>query len=339
MSKRVNGIFRCWFIQNLMRTKCNFKYQVREYADLMIPRGLVALWYCCDEMATKMLSELHFHFEVLTENIAVLKSWEVLCLLFGNDKQNLNLACKYQVRHYVMWAFKWKKKCHDFNQILPLQWAKSFIFVSRLWFGRFHLLLVISRELRRHLWKKQAVLGWKKEVSQHWYNHCTELCLPRTSKSLPYHFCTWSRTQLWLPGEFLRCATLMHGEREFNKLLHFVPFSFNLRFFFIFFFIPSHSQHDSGSECTPGESKSQDKKEKGNYIMYARATSGDKLNNNKFSICSVRNISQVLEKKRSNCFVGTFCWFCQTHTSHSSHSFIVILLFSDCESFEPKTLH
>jgi len=47
-------------------------------------------------------------------------------------------------------------------------------------------------------------------------------------------------------------------------------------------------------------------KEKGNYIMYARATSGDKLNNNKFSTCSIRNISQVLEKKRGNCFVGTF---------------------------------
>ncbi|CAB1322607.1 unnamed protein product [Coregonus sp. 'balchen'] len=47
----------------------------------------------------------------------------------------------------------------------------------------------------------------------------------------------------------------------------------------------------------------EDKKEKGNYIMYARATSGDKLNNNKFSICSVRNISQVLEKKRGSCFV------------------------------------
>lgn len=71
-------------------------------------------------------------------------------------------------------------------------------------------------------------------------------------------------------------------------------------------FFLSCSQHDSGSECTPGESKSQDKKEKGNYIMYARATSGDKLNNNKFSICSVRNISQVLEKKRGNCFVGMF---------------------------------
>uniref|UniRef100_A0A672QFM8 Disintegrin and metalloproteinase domain-containing protein 10 n=1 Tax=Sinocyclocheilus grahami TaxID=75366 RepID=A0A672QFM8_SINGR len=63
------------------------------------------------------------------------------------------------------------------------------------------------------------------------------------------------------------------------------------------------SPHDSGSECTPGESKSQDKKERGNYIMYARATSGDKLNNNKFSVCSVKNISQVLEKKRGSCFV------------------------------------
>ncbi|KAJ8343526.1 hypothetical protein SKAU_G00308550 [Synaphobranchus kaupii] len=63
------------------------------------------------------------------------------------------------------------------------------------------------------------------------------------------------------------------------------------------------SPHDSGTVCTPGESKSQDLKERGNYIMYARATSGDKLNNNKFSLCSVRNISQVLEKKRGSCFV------------------------------------
>ncbi|KAA0723306.1 Disintegrin and metalloproteinase domain-containing protein 10 [Triplophysa tibetana] len=63
------------------------------------------------------------------------------------------------------------------------------------------------------------------------------------------------------------------------------------------------SPHDSGNECTPGESKTQDLKERGNYIMYARATSGDKHNNNKFSICSIRNISQVLEKKRSICFV------------------------------------
>ncbi|XP_068131621.1 disintegrin and metalloproteinase domain-containing protein 10 [Hyperolius riggenbachi] len=63
------------------------------------------------------------------------------------------------------------------------------------------------------------------------------------------------------------------------------------------------SPHDSGSECTPGESKNLGFKEHGNFIMYARATSGDKLNNNKFSICSVRNISQVLDKKRNICFV------------------------------------
>uniref|UniRef100_A0A3Q3GKB9 Disintegrin and metalloproteinase domain-containing protein 10 n=1 Tax=Labrus bergylta TaxID=56723 RepID=A0A3Q3GKB9_9LABR len=63
------------------------------------------------------------------------------------------------------------------------------------------------------------------------------------------------------------------------------------------------SPHDSGIECTPGESKQQEEKERGNYIMYARATSGDKLNNNKFSICSIRNISAVLAKKRDDCFV------------------------------------
>uniref|UniRef100_A0A8C5D1B1 Disintegrin and metalloproteinase domain-containing protein 10 n=1 Tax=Gadus morhua TaxID=8049 RepID=A0A8C5D1B1_GADMO len=63
------------------------------------------------------------------------------------------------------------------------------------------------------------------------------------------------------------------------------------------------SPHDSGTECTPGESKVQTQKEQGNYIMYARATSGDKRNNNKFSVCSIRNISRVLEKKRGDCFV------------------------------------
>lgn len=78
-------------------------------------------------------------------------------------------------------------------------------------------------------------------------------------------------------------------------------------------------QHDSGTECTPGESKNLGQKENGNYIMYARATSGDKLNNNKFSLCSIRNISQVLEKKRNNCFVGmyTFQHFVMNVFKHS----------------------
>lgn len=48
--------------------------------------------------------------------------------------------------------------------------------------------------------------------------------------------------------------------------------------------------------------------------MFASATSGDRPNNSKFSICSVRNISSVLdaieENKKRNCFsasAGAFC--------------------------------
>lgn len=63
-------------------------------------------------------------------------------------------------------------------------------------------------------------------------------------------------------------------------------------------------QHDSGLQCTPGESSNQAQKEMGNYIMYARATSGDKINNNKFSMCSIGNMSAVLAVKKNDCFVG-----------------------------------
>ena len=186
----------------------------------------------------------------------------------------------------------------------------------------------LSRELWRHLWKKQAILGWKKEVSQHGHNYCTELCLPRTSKSLSYYFRTWSRTQLWLPGKLLKCAKFMPAWKEFMSIALLSLLLGNSQFVFLLW-----CKHDSGSECTPGESKSQDMKEKGNYIMYARATSGDKLNNNKFSVCSVRNISQVLEKKRGNCFVGMFYCFplismrMFSPESINSHQLILILLF------------
>ena len=53
----------------------------------------------------------------------------------------------------------------------------------------------------------------------------------------------------------------------------------------------------------------------GNYIMYSSATSGERSNNNKFSPCSMRNISSVLtavfnEEGKINCFQedkGPFC--------------------------------
>ncbi|KAK2704288.1 hypothetical protein QYM36_016626, partial [Artemia franciscana] len=52
------------------------------------------------------------------------------------------------------------------------------------------------------------------------------------------------------------------------------------------------SPHDpeNNKDCTPGG-------EDGNYIMFARATSGDKKNNNKFSPCSLRSINGVLNAK------------------------------------------
>lgn len=62
-------------------------------------------------------------------------------------------------------------------------------------------------------------------------------------------------------------------------------------------------QHDpeNNQDCTPGG-------EDGNYIMFARATSGDKRNNNKFSPCSLKSINGVLSTKARNengCFTGT----------------------------------
>lgn len=67
------------------------------------------------------------------------------------------------------------------------------------------------------------------------------------------------------------------------------------------------SPHDYPADCRPGGLN-------GNFIMFASATSGDRPNNSKFSICSVRNISSVLdaieENKKRNCFsasAGAFC--------------------------------
>lgn len=68
--------------------------------------------------------------------------------------------------------------------------------------------------------------------------------------------------------------------------------------FYLFF------QHDpeNNRDCTPGG-------EDGNYIMFARATSGDKRNNNKFSPCSLKSINGVLSAKARNeqgCFKGNY---------------------------------
>lgn len=68
------------------------------------------------------------------------------------------------------------------------------------------------------------------------------------------------------------------------------------------------SPHDFPPECRPGGSQ-------GNFIMYSSATSGERSNNNKFSNCSMRNITNVLHSvisgdEKNNCFEeddGPFC--------------------------------
>ncbi|XP_050319358.1 uncharacterized protein LOC126752527 isoform X1 [Bactrocera neohumeralis] len=67
------------------------------------------------------------------------------------------------------------------------------------------------------------------------------------------------------------------------------------------------SPHDYPLECRPGGLN-------GNFIMFASATSGDRPNNSKFSPCSIRNISNVLDvlvgNTKRDCFKvseGAFC--------------------------------
>ena len=71
-----------------------------------------------------------------------------------------------------------------------------------------------------------------------------------------------------------------------NVLISFNHDKIKLEFSNFFF------QHDpeNNKACVPGG-------EDGNYIMFARATSGDKINNRKFSPCSLKSIKPVLLSK------------------------------------------
>jgi hypothetical protein len=72
-------------------------------------------------------------------------------------------------------------------------------------------------------------------------------------------------------------------------------------------------QHDAGS-CVPTSTNPNEPA--GNYIMFASATSGDRSNNNKFSECSIRNMTNVLDavlngnNGKINCFVESEEAFC-----------------------------
>ncbi|XP_013419426.1 disintegrin and metalloproteinase domain-containing protein 10 isoform X2 [Lingula anatina] len=68
------------------------------------------------------------------------------------------------------------------------------------------------------------------------------------------------------------------------------------------------SDHDpeTNSSCVPGNPN-------GNFIMYARSTSGDKTNNNRFSPCSIAMMGPVMEKKArgtDGCFTAPTANIC-----------------------------
>lgn len=96
---------------------------------------------------------------------------------------------------------------------------------------------------------------------------------------------------------------LIANGKFFVEYFYVVKFStINLKKIFLYFSF----QHDP-EQCTPGG-------EDGNFIMFARATSGDKRNNNKFSPCSLKSIEPVLNAKaRSSkgCFTGELTIKCE----------------------------
>ncbi|PVD36306.1 hypothetical protein C0Q70_03285 [Pomacea canaliculata] len=75
------------------------------------------------------------------------------------------------------------------------------------------------------------------------------------------------------------------------------------------------SPHDSGPLCAPYGTNRKEA-EDGNYIMFASATMGDKPNNDDFSVCSLDNITRVLDAVlnerygKVNCFQKSTQAFC-----------------------------
>ncbi|KAH8877481.1 Disintegrin and metalloproteinase domain-containing protein [Schistosoma japonicum] len=73
------------------------------------------------------------------------------------------------------------------------------------------------------------------------------------------------------------------------------------------------AKHDDDHKNEPYECLPSVDDVRGNYIMFASATSGDKENNNKFSNCSLDSIAKLLDRvlwDETNCFLSTDGSFC-----------------------------
>lgn len=126
-------------------------------------------------------------------------------------------------------------------------------------------------------------LSRKYEVPKHRNRHIVKLWQARASCGQSCDFSSWDWPQFRITRKCEKNVYLLTSWEENQFIWKSVRYL----------------QHDP-EQCTPGG-------EDGNFIMFARATSGDKKNNNKFSPCSLKSINPVLNyKARSSkgCFTG-----------------------------------
>lgn len=192
---------------------------------------------------------------------------------------------------------------------------------------------MISERLDMYDLVNFAALSWQYEVTEHRDSDFTELRQARTTCRFSRHFGPRDRSQLRFAGTLLWILLLLSA-RTYVRISHtilrscslaslgevspiyiiiairsYVSSLASLTRFCSFFYDcrytrnTSHHftlfQHDP-EQCTPGG-------EDGNFIMFARATSGDKRNNNRFSPCSLSAINPVLNSKARSpkgCFTG-----------------------------------
>lgn len=135
------------------------------------------------------------------------------------------------------------------------------------------------------------------EVIEHRYSYPIKLREARTACGLSRYFGSRDRPQLRLAGTYILPFVVFETTRTTFRILVVPPVPSMMRALYISLLF----QHDP-EQCTPGG-------EDGNFIMFARATSGDKRNNNRFSPCSLNAINPVLNSKARSpkgCFTGEF---------------------------------
>lgn len=147
-----------------------------------------------------------------------------------------------------------------------------------------------------------AALPWQHEVIEHRHSDLIKLREARTACGLSRYFGTRDRPQLWFSGTYILPLVVENGACSTFRGLVIRCYPVNKRMTRTpYISLSLHVQHDP-EQCTPGG-------EDGNFIMFARATSGDKRNNNRFSPCSLNAINPVLNSKARSpkgCFTGEF---------------------------------